>query len=382
MSATPDSTVANPEQLIADLQRQLAEAREQQAATAEILEVINSSPGDLAPVFDAMLEKALRLCEVDIGTLWSYDGEMVHAAAIRGAPSQLNEFLRQGPYRPAQTQQRVLKGEHVVQIADVRMTQAYRDGDAGLRAIADLGGVRTLLVVPLRKDDTVLGMFAIYRCDIRPFTDKQIALLQNFAAQAVIAMENARLLIETREALEQQTATAEVLQVINSSPGDLAPVFDAILEKARILCGAAFGALFLAEDEEPFGAVAMRSGTQAWHDRVRQGFRGADSPVSAPLLTGERFVHIVDLAAVDHPMARASRPSVLVPSWLCRFERAMHFLESLPSAVRKCSRSPTSRSRYWKTSRRRRSSRSKTHGLSMRRVRRWSSRPPPLRSCR
>src|SRR5262250_675684 len=117
MSATPNRTLANPNQRIADLERQLAEAREQQAATAEILEVINSSPGDLAPVFEAILEKALRLCEVDIGTLWTYDGEMVHAAAIRGASSQLNEFLRRGPYRPAQTQQRVLKGEHVVQIA-------------------------------------------------------------------------------------------------------------------------------------------------------------------------------------------------------------------------------------------------------------------------
>ncbi len=168
------------------------EAFEQQTATAEVLGVINSSPGDLAPVFEAMLDKALRLCEVDIGTLWTFDGEMVHAAAIRGAPPRLTEFLRKGPHRPAKPQQRVLNGERVVQIADVTTTEAYRDGDPVPRAIADLGGVRTLLIVPLRKDDAVLGNFAIYRCEVRPFTEKQIALLENFAAQAVIAMENAR----------------------------------------------------------------------------------------------------------------------------------------------------------------------------------------------
>src|SRR5215469_7324160 len=231
MSATPDNTLANSEQRIADLERQLAEsnadrdeALEQQTATAEILQVINSSPGNLTPVFDKVLEKALRLCEVDIGVLWTYDGEMVRAAAIRGAPPHLAEFLRQRPHRPTKPQQRVMSGERVVQIADATTGEAYRNGDPIPRAIADLGGVRTLLIVPLRKDDTALGNFAIYRQEVRPFTDKQIALLQNFAAQAVIAMENARLLTETREALEQQTATAEVLGVINSSPGDLGPV--------------------------------------------------------------------------------------------------------------------------------------------------------------
>ena len=289
----------------------LGEALEQQTATAEVLQVINSSPGDLAPVFDAMLERATRLCEVDIGTLWTYDGEMMHAAAIRGAPPRLTEFLRKGPHRPAKPQLRMLRGERIVQIADVTTTEAYRDRDPVPRAIADLGGVRTLLIVPLRKDDTVLGNFAIYRCEVRPFTDKQIALLESFAAQAVIAMENARLLTETREALEQQTATAEVLQVINSSPGDLAPVFDRMLDRALHLCGAAFGILWT-YDGEWIHAAAIRGATAAFAEFLTSVPHppGRDN-AHGRLLRGERFVHIADAEAdaayrSDDPLRRAT----------------------------------------------------------------------------
>ncbi len=197
------------------------EALEQQTATAEVLQVINSSPGDLAPVFDAMLEKAMHLCEAAFGILWTYDGERLHAAAIHGATAAYTEFLTSVLHRPTPSNLhgRLLGGEHLAHFTDVAASEDYKSGDPMPRALVDLGGGRTLLGVPLRKDSAFLGDIVIYRQEVRPFSDKQIALLQNFAAQAVIAMENARLITETREALEQQTATAEVLQVINSLAG-------------------------------------------------------------------------------------------------------------------------------------------------------------------
>src|SRR5262249_43945075 len=148
------------------------------------------------------------------------------------------EAMREWVPDPGSALQRIVHGDRIVHIPDVVDTEAYRSGVASRLRLVGLTGARAPLWGALRQDDGPLGVFVIYRKEVRPFTDKQIALLQNFAAQAVIAMENARLLTETREALEQQTATAEVLQVINASPGDLAPVFDAILEKAHTLCGA------------------------------------------------------------------------------------------------------------------------------------------------
>jgi GAF domain-containing protein len=272
------------------------EALEQQTATAEVLQVINSSPGDLAPVFDAMLEKATSLCEAAFGVLHIYDGERFHPVSTRGVPGAYADYLkRDAPeFGPGTGPARVLAGERVVHIVDMADTEVYRAGEPNRRAIVDLGGARSALGVPLLKDEMVLGHFTIYRQQVRPFTEKQIALLQNFAVQAVIAIENARLLTETLEALEQQTATAEVLQVINSSPGDLPPVFDAILEKALRLCGAAHGHVFRVEGD--LGrAVAARGDPKFVEWLLKQEpIRPSPGGILHRMKRGERVVQILD----------------------------------------------------------------------------------------
>src|SRR6516162_10561990 len=271
MSATPDSTFTSPEQLIADLQRQLAErqveldkaqrklnettterdeALAREVATAEVLQVINSSPGDLQPVFEAILESANGLCEADVSTLWIYRDELFFpgAVSLRHDPAAVST---QTGWRPSPNVSlgRLLGGEDIVHVLDVTVDPGYQ-ADAEARARTSGAGARTILSIPLRKDGYLLGAITTGRWQVRAYSDRQIALLRNFAAQAVIAMENVRLLTETRESLEQQTATAELLQVINSSPGDLAPVFDAILQKAHSLCGAAHGTLVVRDGEQ------------------------------------------------------------------------------------------------------------------------------------
>ena len=297
MSATRDSALANAEQRIANLERQLGEAREQQTATAEIVEVISSSPGDLKAVFDAMLERAVRLCEAAHAYLYTYDSERFSPVAMRGDATFADWLRQQAPIVGMATSPhgRIAQGERFVHIADVLQDDAYRNQVGYFHEACDRAGTRTFLAVSLRKDDALLGTIHVYRREVRPFSEKQIALLQNFAAQAVIAMENARLITETREALEQQTATAEVLGVINSSPGDLTPVFDAILEKAHGLCDVTRGSLQL-YDGEKFRAVAMHNLPQALADRLREGYTPNNTP-SWPLLEGVPFAHIADIAA-------------------------------------------------------------------------------------
>ena len=313
MTATLDDEVVDLRRANDELRRrldqrtaELSEAQAQKSAMAEVLEIINSSPGDLAPVFDALLEKALRLCEAAFGILWSYDGERFHAMAFRNVPPAYAEFMRE-PHRPGPFTGlgRVASGEAYAHIADMQADEAYRTGDPVRRAGIELAGARTHLSVSLRMDGFLVGNFAVFRTEVRPFSDRQIALLQNFAAQAVLAMENARLITETREALEQQTANAEVMQVINSSPGNLTPVFETILEKAHQLCGAAFGNLNI-YDGDKFRAVAVRGLTKPFAERLRSGFRLGSTHPSLPLMEGAPFVQVPDAAEVNDPTQRAA----------------------------------------------------------------------------
>ena len=246
---------------------ELSESLEQQTATSEVLRVISSSPGELKPVFEALLENATRICDSKFGTMYLCEGDAFRAIAMHGARAAYVRVRSANLYSipgPETTLARIARTKQVVQIADLAAEWQAGKRDPMRVPALELGGVRTLLSVPMLKESKLVGVISIYRTEVRPFTEKQIELVANFAAQAVIAIENARLLNELRqrtndltESLEQQTATSEVLQVISSSPGDLQPVFTAMLANATRICEAKFGNLLLRE-EGAFRAVA-------WH---------------------------------------------------------------------------------------------------------------------
>ena len=283
----------------------LTEALEQQTATSEVLQVISTSPGDLQPVFAAMLEKAVRICDATFGNIYRWDGEVLHLVAAHNTPPAFAEYRAHSPVTPGtgsatSVPGRMVATKAVVHVGDLSSDQAYIDGNPQTVAAVELGGTRTLVAAPMLKDDKLIGGISLVRREVRPFSDEQIALLTNFAAQAVIAIKNARLLNELRQSLEQQTATSEVLGVISGSPGELEPVFAAILENATRLCSAHFGNLLLYEGGT-FRFAAMHNAPKEWASfRKREPLADLNPLMPAPrVAASRRAIQIIDLTEDD-----------------------------------------------------------------------------------
>jgi GAF domain-containing protein len=283
--------------------RDLSDTLEQQTATSEVLKVISSSLGELRSVFQSILENSTRICAAKSGTLYLREGDAFRRAATDGVSPELAEELERVSVRqpgPNTVLGRLLSTHRTVHIADVMAEPDYFETPAGFAGptLTQKAGARSFVGVPMLKDNELIGAITVFRQEVRPFTDRQITLLTNFAAQAVIAIENARLLTELRESLEQQTATSEVLKVIASSTGELEPVFRAILENAVRICNAKFGNLFLGDEH------GMRIGATAGAPETYRKFLDAegtfipvaDVGIGKLVRTKERY-QISDLAA-------------------------------------------------------------------------------------
>src|SRR6266478_1717703 len=291
---------------LAEVRGHLSEALEQQTATSEVLRAITGSPGDLKPVFEAILTNARRLCEAKFGHLLIYDGERFRVAAVHAAPSMLTDFLNRGPF-PAGAATglgRLASTKRVVHVADLKAEQAYLDRDPLRVATVEGAGARTGLAVPMLKENKLVGAIVIYRQEVRPFTDKQIELVSTFADQAAIAIENVRLFDDVQartreltESLQQQTATADMLKVIGRSTFDLQAVLDTLTESAARLCRADRAAIRLSKDGA-YHHVASYGFTPEQKEYMKEhALRPDRGSVTGRVVLQGKAVHVVDTKA-------------------------------------------------------------------------------------
>ncbi|WP_024511058.1 GAF domain-containing protein [Bradyrhizobium sp. ARR65] len=290
------------------LARERDDALEQLSAASEILRVISSSPGQPEPVFQAILEHATRICDARFGVLNLYSGDAFRRVAVHNTPSQfatrIGEIIL--PH-PASGLAHLARTKQIAHIDDLRTRRPYIEGEASTVALADLAGARTLLMVPMLREDTLVGNIGIFRQEVRPFSERQIELMKNFAAQAAIVIENARLFNELRQSLEQQTAASEVLKVISSSPGELEPVFSKMLENATRVCDASFGTLNLWDGTE-LDLVAHNVPPEFMRLRKKKMRPHPDTPMAATIRT-HKVGHFPDLKAL--PAYAAGVPNVV-----------------------------------------------------------------------